>query len=54
MQAQRLWEDTALEEALGQWFAPLLQRVKPGSDQQYGRPIVAVVIATPKFSCAQQ
>jgi len=41
MQAWRLWEDTALEEALGQLFSPWLQRVKPSSDPQYG--VVTVV-----------
>ena len=31
MQARRLWENTASEEALGELFAPFLQRVEPGS-----------------------
>ena len=29
MQARRLWENTASEEALGELFAPFLQRVEP-------------------------
>ena len=31
MQARRLWENTASEEALGELFALFLQRVEPGS-----------------------
>jgi len=30
MQARRLWENSPSEEALGELFAPFLQRVEPG------------------------
>jgi len=52
MQAWRLWEDTAIEDALGQLFSPWLQRVKRGSDLQYG--IVAVVIDDAQRSALQR